>query len=61
MDAKNVAKKRVLALGYKTGNAKAVFEPRKDGTVRVSYTRTISREEANAFYAKVAPLAVEES
>jgi len=60
MDAKTVAKKHVLALGYKDGNAKAVFEPRKDGTVRVTYVRTISRQEAAAFYRKMAPLATKE-
>jgi hypothetical protein len=48
--AKN--QKHMLALGRKTGNAVITAQPNKNGTVRLTYSRTVSAEEARAFWAK---------
>lgn len=47
-----MAKKEVLALGRLTGNARATAQPNKDGTVRLTYSRTVSVEEARKFWAQ---------
>lgn len=48
--AKN--EKQMLALGRKTGNAVITAQPNKNGTVRLTYSRTVSLEEAREFWAK---------
>ena len=45
-----MAKKEVMALGRLTGNAKITAQPNKDGTVRLTYTRTVPAEKARAFW-----------
>jgi hypothetical protein len=44
--------KQAMALGRLTGNAKIIAQPNKDGTIRLTYSRTVSAEEARAFWAK---------
>ena len=43
-------KYQVLALGRLTGNAKITAQPNKDGTVRLTYARTVPAEKARAFW-----------
>lgn len=45
-----MAKKTTMALGRLTGNAKVTAQVNKDGTVRLTYARTIPAEKARAFW-----------
>jgi hypothetical protein len=45
-------KKNTMVLGRLSGNATITAEPNKDGTVRLSYTRTVSIEEARNFWGR---------
>jgi len=47
-----MAKKHTMALGRMTGNATVTARPNKDGTVRLTYSRTVPAEEARAFWVK---------
>lgn len=47
-----MAKKHTMALGRLTGNASITAQPNKDGTIRLTYSRTVSAEEARTFWAK---------
>jgi hypothetical protein len=45
-----MAKKETMVLGRLSGNAKITAQPNKDGTVRLTYTRTVSVEKAREFW-----------
>ena len=46
--AKN--EKHTMALGRLTGNASITAQTNKNGTIRLTYSRTVSREEAAKFW-----------
>lgn len=46
------SKKHTMALGRLTGNASITAQPNKDGTIRLTYSRTVSRDEAALFWEK---------